>query len=177
MIRKVIQIATIALTTLAASVSTASAVEVHNPYAFALTGNQLSLMLHVPTIGEVEQSRCTNEWGLAVGVDGEAVFYDIGIDPAGVGPCSTIEDCDQEGWEGEIISEYVLYFGICLEGTGAGGDIGGHVACSVGDGWLEVHCDDSAITESFGLGGLPSGSSIELDGELELNDALSLEDS
>ncbi len=178
MIRKLVLLAVTAMAALAVSATTASAAVVHNPGMFQATGDQLSLIAHFPGIGEFVQDRCTNDWELNVAGNGHVDIHNVEIDPPGTGPCTTLEDCDGEGWEGQITSQHTVHVDFCLEGAGTGADIGGEATCSVSDGWLEVHCESSLVTEPFGVTTppFPAGTTLEIEGELDLDEALSIEE-
>ena len=178
MIRRFVLLALTMLVTLTASTSTVSAAEIHNPGMFQATGDQLSLLAHYPGVGEFVMAQCINDWEINVTGDGHVDIHNVEIDHLGVGPCSTLEDCDQLGWEGQITSQHIIHIDFCLEDAGTPSDIGGEVACSVGDGWLEAHCESSLVTEDFGVTTppFPPGTTLEIEGELDLDEALSIEE-
>ncbi len=174
MIRKVALLTVTVLAALTVSATTTSAAIVDNPGMFELGGDRLTMIVHHLGIGEFPQTGCINNWELNVTGDGHVDIHRVAIELPGGYLCTPLDDCDDLGWEGQITSEHSLHIDYCLEGTGGPSDIGGEFTCSVGDGWREVHCASSLVTEAFGLTTLP-GTVLEYEGELDLDEALSIE--
>ncbi len=171
MFRKPVLLAVTALAAIAASASAATAAQIDNPGMFETNGIEFHVGVHIPIMGEVELFECTDNMEANVTANGHFDFHNVAFSAPGEGACTTVNDCDDAGWEGQLTSEHSVTTDICFEGSGASGsDFGGEMTCSIGDGWAEVHCESSILRRIFGI-----PFRVEINGELHFDNAFQVE--
>jgi hypothetical protein len=143
-------------------------VTVHNPGMFELTGNEMQLRAHHPIAGEIALSQCENSWEANVDSSGHVSIHNVDIDPPGTSNCEGRNDCDDMGWDGQIISTTTVHVNFCLEGYAAG-DITAEATCTL-NGTTHIVCADATFQEAVGAP-IP----LEINGELDSDSAIVVE--
>jgi hypothetical protein len=157
---------------LSASAASAQTVHVENPGTHQMESEvDFGINFHNSMGGTIPLVRCDNDWELEVQEDGHFVIvvHDIAPHAGGtVGQCSTIEACDAEPWEGQVVEDgdggFEAQFDLCISGTGT--PLSGVViptTCQVVN--AEFHCDSAMPI---------TGGSLEVEGEVSLSDSLGL---
>lgn len=143
--------ATLVVGTLVFSAPSASAVVVENPGMHAVTGeNTLSIHGYLPgsmspNLVEFTTLKCNNTWEATTTGTGEIDIHSVDFDAhtGSIGPCATVDDCDDAGWLAEIEEghlgtawEYAVHATFCLDVDGMPLSI----ECQLAANGASVHC-------------------------------------